>query len=218
MLGVFTHKAIDGTLFTQHRFMSLLVVLFVPIVILALRSFSRKWVIRISPLLIIGAWCMSFAWGGWKIENWISQGTFQNAMKNARSWTTNQLEAVPTIPSDAPDQILEILEKDLDENDTLIMDFIGWRDTYYIALRSRMPRNDFYIVPGGKTQTADFERLRKLLDYRGSTSGIFIRSNENKSKMPEGLRMDIGEGVLIVLSNPVEMEMCTLYQYTIERN
>ena len=218
MLAVFTHKAIDGTLFTQHRFMSLLVVLFVPIVILALRSFSRNWIMGTAPILIMGAWLMSFVWGSWKIENWFGQNTFGYALGNARVWTSMQLEAVPTIPSDEPDKILAIFENDLGEDETLIMDFIGWRDTYYIALRSRIPRTDFYIVPGGIAQTADFERLRDLLDEKGTTSGIFIRRKKEKSKMPEGLKMDIGEGVLIVLSNPVEMEMCTLYQYTIERN
>ena len=99
MLAVFTHKAIDGTLFTQHRFTSLLIMLFVPIVILALQSFSRKWLHRIAPVMIIGAWLMSFAWGGWKIENWLGQGDFRHAMGNARAWTSNQLEAIPTIPS-----------------------------------------------------------------------------------------------------------------------
>jgi hypothetical protein len=218
MLAVFTHKAIDGSLFTQHRFTSLLVILFVPAVILALKSFPRKWILRIAPICIVGAWLISFAWGGWKIENWFGHNTFRNAIGNARVWTANQLEAVPTIPSDEPDDIVKILEADLDPGETLIMDFVGWRDTYYIALRSRIPRTDFYIVPGGKAQNADFKKLRNLLNERESTSGFFIRQKREKSKMPEGLKMDIGEGVLIVLSNPVEMEMCTLYEYTIERN
>lgn len=217
MLAVFTHKAIDGTLFTQHRFMSLLIVLFVPLVILALRSFSRKWIVRIAPACILGAWLMSFAWGGWKVENWFGQGTFRNAMGNARSWTSNQLEAVPTIPYESPDTILEIISNDLGERETLIMDFLGWRDTYYIALRNRLPRADFYIVPGGSAQEADFKRLRKLLDKRESSSGIFIRANE-KSKMPEGMTVEIGEGVSIVLSEPIDLEMATVYRYTVDRN
>lgn len=217
ILAVFTHKSIDGTLFTQHRFTSLLILLFVPIMILALQSFSRKWLYRIAPIMIIGAWMMSFAWGGWKIENWFGHNTFRNAIGNARVWTTNQLEAVPTIPSDEPDEILDILEKELDEDETLIMDFLGWRETYYIALRSRLPRDDFYIVPGGKAQTADFERLRNLLNDRESTSGIFIRSKKKKPKMPKGLRMDIGEGMVMVLSDSTDMDVATLFHFVVER-
>lgn len=213
LLVIFTSKAVDGSLFTQHRFTSLLILFMAPITILALQCFSWTRLRIIGPLCIAGMFVMSFVWQNWKIDNWFSMGDFRTAIGSARVWTTNQLEAIPRIPSNEPDIIVDYITANLQAEETLILDFLEWRETYYIALCTRLPRKEIYIVPGGKKEAANFARLRNLLIENNTKSGIFVRSID--SKLPLGDVIDLGEGLLLNLTLQEELEMGGIYTYTV---
>jgi hypothetical protein len=180
VLIVFTIKAVAGTLFTQHRFTGLLILLFAPLVASIFSVGSKRWLFPAGLASIVISLCLSFCWNEIKLEGWFPKGETREALTWIRERTANQMKAIPRQSRRDASQLLVELKATKTEKDGLIIDFIGWDQTYFIALESRLRRDELQIVPGAANEPVDLNRLSEYIYRRNCPSGFLVFSEKSK--------------------------------------
>jgi hypothetical protein len=141
----YIYTAYKGTLFTQHRFTITLILFSVPFFALFFENERHiKLKKAIVYLLIALMVPLSFYWYKipiYKIEK-ISHSLFW-ALENGLIIEKN--DAIPFIRDKSAEVLLRGINSQLNDNKGLILDFIGWEETYFIALNTGKSNRNIYI-------------------------------------------------------------------------
>ena len=60
--------------------------------------------------------------------------------------------------------ISDAINESLDKGSCLILDFIGWQNTHFIALHSGLPRNEIVIAGGAKNSTIPILEIHEIME------------------------------------------------------
>jgi hypothetical protein len=165
---IFLIQAARGLLTMQPRYALILGYLILPFSAEAfLRLRQKSW----FPLLLICA--LMFA-----IPTSYTRVAIARLMGPAfPNFVPADLEAVPKVSRRAAKLAEKLPLSEMGRNG-LILDFFNWKDTYYVALISRVRPERIWFMPGGKYQpfaSSSFSRFAA-----GNPTGVLIRAGDSK--------------------------------------
>ena len=150
LMITFVYKSHEGTLLNQHRFTSSLMVFSLPMLALVWEHTS-VWLKRATQLGILLLIPLSFVWTKPAYQNVFPKGTSTYyALAHFHAISNPGLDAVPRLRNQEIVKVQQEVSKHLNENEGLILDFIDWESTYYIALHSGGKRNQLFIFNGAQ--------------------------------------------------------------------
>lgn len=139
---VMLYNAIAGNLLLHHRFTGTLIVLSLPWVAAVLKDFEKKTVrlAAISVALTIG---LSFA------------------------YTIGGSAPIPRLKNQSVKQLVSELKTATYPGAKLVIDFIGWEDTWYTGLHSGAEPSDILMLGGEMHTTSQDKRVEQFLQLPG---------------------------------------------------
>jgi len=156
LLIAFIIKAYNGTLLLQPRFVLSLVITSLPFYAVVFLDKKHSKFKYITALLII-VLIIPYSYAGER-----SMGAF------------------PVIKGKTAYKLLGIIKDESRKNDSLslVLDFIGWDDTYFIRLRSGISPGDVFLVNGAKYGKVYANELANVI--KNNKAGIIVKKNESK--------------------------------------
>ncbi|NOX48180.1 MAG: hypothetical protein GXO89_14500 [Chlorobi bacterium] len=139
MLLFFLYNASKGVLLLQHRFTGTLVVFSLPFIAIYFKELNPK---RIRQAWVFGLITVAFSF----------------------VYNTSNVTPLPRLEDQSGVAISNVINKSLVEGPCLIIDFIGWQNTYFIALHSGLPQNEIVIVGGAKNSTIPIKGIHKIME------------------------------------------------------
>lgn len=125
MFFVFEYNAFKGVLLLQHRFIGTLVVLSLP--------FGASYFEALTPRKIKTAILFCFI-----------------TVALTFVYNTSGVKPLPRLQDQSGEVIAKLVKHNVEAKSCLILDFIGWENTYYIALKSGLPKQNIIITGGAK--------------------------------------------------------------------
>ncbi len=160
VLIVFVYKSHNGTLLTQHRFTGTLIVFSLPMLAL-LWQLESKLLLWITKIGILSLLPLSIFWGRPNYAKVFPDGTStHHALGHFRDISYKGLAGVPRLHDQSVVSLKETLTKNLKENDGLVIDFINWESSYYLALESGVNKKQLFLVNGASNAQLDVYNLR----------------------------------------------------------
>ena len=190
---VFGYKALNGTLYQQHRFTGLLVVLSWPLVAWAVAQVHWTRATKVvGGLLVVAAIPLSWVWVAVPMETIFHHGPARDGLAKARAGTLHGAVAVPRLFDRDFANFAPVILKSLGDGDGLILDFAQWESTYNVMLQSNADADQVFVVNG-----APHGPLPRSLTYdlihRRPTGLILFRCGSRMLRdfvpVPGGMRM-----------------------------
>ncbi len=126
------------------------------------------------------------------------------------------MEIIPKVEN-APKEIVRIVQDNLKASDGLIIDFFGsgfygWKDTYYVALMGRVHPDRIHLLPGGRYEQLEKNRIAATLKMH--PSGILLHSNQSRFLQLRDSTMQIENLPVILDVKPIQsVRSITIYRY-----
>lgn len=168
---VMISKARHAELLLQHRFTMTLVLLFIPYLMLGFKSLRSKALILLLAVFFSG-------WGLYSSMNmtgpsWLRYSTklpwTGNALAYIQQNTLGELKAIPALEHRTPDTLVKAIDSIHMDRKLLVLDFLGWQDTYNVAFRADIRATSVVFLP---TPDAPFEQGEEHLEnYLGRLNG-----------------------------------------------
>lgn len=155
MLLIFEYNCFKGTLLIQHRFTGTLVLFSLPFAAGYFNeySFLKIRLAIISGILVIG---LSFV------------------------YNTDGIKPIPRLRDQSSQKISDIVRADLTNKSCLITDFIGWDNTYFIALNCGLNPANIIILPDddNNLDSSSFTLIASAM--RSHIDGVILFRNDSK--------------------------------------
>jgi len=137
------YNAFKGVLLLQHRFICTLVAFSLPFAALYFDNFSKKRIRQaiIFVLLTIG---LSFV------------------------YNTSDIKPIPRLKDQSGAKIAKIVKDNISKESFLIIDFIGWENSYFIAENSMVPPENILIVEGARNSVVPLETIKQIITEKES--------------------------------------------------
>lgn len=175
-------KAIEGSILMQHRYTITLLIFYLPffaiffdndVKVSLKKYFTIATIVTIVPLSFY--WYKLPVYKAMKISE-----TFKSALFNIFTFSGEQTEAIPLLKNKETKEILKTIKENKDaEENSLILDFIDWDNTYYLALYSDISPENIYIIDGASISSfPDFEQLKTKIN--NSSKGFFLVKDFSK--------------------------------------
>jgi hypothetical protein len=183
-LPIMISKAVGGTLLTQHRFAITLLVLVLPFVgVLVSKRWNRHLVLG-TTLVVAGFYLFQSrkihhtpSW-----EKLLPESQFKTMFTDNRFYTFNQLEPIPKLVDTSGYETLNTLKPYLKNNTPLILDFVGWENSYFIGYHSGVRPELITFLPAKELNTdVGFLEMLWLRAYPNiSSKGIVMLAKGSK--------------------------------------
>lgn len=182
LLCMFTYKSHHGTLLTQHRFSSVLMLFSVPFLAWLWDAHQKQFLRFIAMVGIVSLLPLSYYWTTVPVEGFFAKNSSTYyALKNFRNISNATMTAVPRLQ----DQECAAIGKRLAHEDLsgkgLMIDYSSWQEAYYLVLHSEVHPEQFHVVGQDKLSEAEKEQLRTTL--KKYPTGYWIRF-KGKSDVP----------------------------------
>lgn len=180
MFILVTFKAIDGTLLLQHRFSLTLLLLCLPFTALIPSLFQKS---RLHPIFLTCAAlsilpCSNYM-ANQDVERWLSFSPgVESAFGLVRFIRKEQAMAIPKLKDERPKELVKRIKANCDKC-TLILDFTGWQETYYVALNVDVDPGQILILPGTKNEEINWLRIEQFLVKNHSNPGLILVKNQS---------------------------------------
>ncbi len=172
LMVTFVYKSHEGTLLNQHRFTSSLIIFSLPMLAFVW-EIESNWLKRTAQIGILSLLPLSFVWMKPAYQNVFSDGSSTHyALAHFQNFSNPGIHAIPRLKNQDIVKLEAEISSHLQPNSGLILDFIDWESTYYIALQSNLKRDQLFIFNGAANAK----------NY-GSIMGDVIK------KYPEGILM-----------------------------
>lgn len=141
MVLFFQYNTFKGVLLLQHRYVGTLVVLSLPFIAPFFNDLSYK---KIKIACFFGGLTIVLS----------------------LVYNTSGVKPIPRLGDQYPTKIVALIKENTTENSCLILDFIGWDNTYFIALQSKLPLKQIVIIEGAKNSSLPLQQLEdKISTY-----------------------------------------------------
>ncbi len=193
----FVFKSINGTLLLQHRFTLSLIHTSLPFYALFFedgKSLKTKRKIALWVVILLIPY----------------------------SFLNYDIYAVPRLKDQGVVDLVELINSKTEDpqQEGLVVDFIGWENTYFLALKTDIIFRNIFQVNGAEHEKVNLKILKKVL--LKNKEGFLLKNN-NDSKLEEYL-MQKNDSLIVVEKANLQLqikpiysdEKMTLYQYKIE--
>lgn len=156
---IFIYKALEGTLLLQHRFTLSLILTSLPFYAL---MFQDGKFLKIKRIIAVSVVVLSIPY----------------------SFLNRDINSLPRLKDQGTVDLVELINSKTTDpaNESFIIDFIGWENTYYLSLKSDILPENIFRVNGATHGKVYVKFLKKVLD--GRAEGFLLLKNE-KSKLDE---------------------------------
>jgi 4-amino-4-deoxy-L-arabinose transferase-like glycosyltransferase len=135
---VMLYNAIAGNLLLHHRFTGTLVILVLPWIAAVLKDFEKN-TIRIAAISVVLTIGLSFA------------------------YTIGGSSPIPRLKNQSVKQLVSEIKPVTSRGSRLLIDFIGWEDTWYTGLHSGAKPSDILMLGGESYPPFSAERVEQFL-------------------------------------------------------
>ena len=177
---MFGYRAYEGTLLLFHRYTISLILLSAPFTALIFEHVRWKRLTRIAAIIILATLLpLSYFWMGMPVEKMFSANQpLRAALKEIRTDSQQNFQAIPRLSNQNYAEYSKEIKKHISEESGLILDFVMWDNTFYLALNSQLPRDQVYIVDGSKHGQVYHEGLIDVL--KNTANGIILLKCDSK--------------------------------------
>ncbi|MGB0881408.1 MAG: ArnT family glycosyltransferase [Vicingaceae bacterium] len=160
LLIIYTYKALSGSLLLQHKYSVTLILFILPFFALFFKQTSKRstFIALLALALLIPSQFIYNAIPTQKILPFSSKSisSINNLLKDA----SRETAVIPKLSNPNFQLIVDASNNQIEPNDGVILDFLGWENTYYYALNSRKQP---FIIRGNKKAKINTEQLNKYL-------------------------------------------------------
>jgi hypothetical protein len=159
----FILKAENGTLLLQHRFTISLLLFIAPFFSLFFElNLSKKWHYMTGFILFTNV-PFSFLINRPDYFKWMPGESLSQAIKEIQLDTGNDMEAIPYFKNKQVYRMQNEMEKNITQNNGLLLDFVGWDNTFYWALHSNLHPRQIFMHSGAKNAAFDTSGLASVI-------------------------------------------------------
>ena len=201
MFLLFIYNASKGTLLTQHRFTTTLILFstpFVPIIFANVKWNSSKKIF--TALIFIGLLPLSYVWMKYPYEKMFGSNTSLGmAVRATRILSFRTINAIPELKDQNYVDIKNDIVRNIDESSGLLLDFTTWESSYYLAMNSKLHPNQIFIVDGSYYGGIYLTRVKEIVNEH--PNGIIMLKCKSKFEKSYKIKGNI-------LSFNVNGELC----------
>lgn len=210
ILGICVLKAWGGTLGLQPRFTTTLMVLSVPFASVLLEKTNWNIVKKIFvATCIISILPMSYKWMKIPFENMFGfSQPLKHAFRDIRLTSIHEMPVVPRLSDQNFEEFKNLMTRNLHSKDGLILDFVSWESTYYLAFESGLKPNRIYITDGARHGKPNLNSLQDLLN--NCETGVIMLNPV--SKLNEYFSLDQNK-IIFHLEKEVTLQLTLLRTY-----
>lgn len=125
MFLFYQYNTFKGSLLLQHRYIGTLVILSLPFIAIYFKELTPK---KIKQVWLFSLLTISLSF----------------------IYNTSHVKPLPRLKEQSSIEIIDVIKKYTNNNSSLIIDFIDWDKSYFIALQSEIKPKDMVIVEGAK--------------------------------------------------------------------
>jgi len=151
MFGVMQYNAFKGVLLLQHRFVGTLAVLSLPFVSEYFKEYTQKKV-RLAWLFGIITVALSFV------------------------YNTPTIKPLPRLQNQSFVGISKLIGNNISRDSFLVIDNVGWNNTFYLALHSRIPNKNIILMGDAMNSYVPLKEIRQKL-YSQNEGILVLKKN-----------------------------------------
>lgn len=177
MFMIMTYKAVDGTLLLQHRFSITLLVCVLPFSALIIEISERRALSLGTLLLAVSILPTASLFAKLPIEKALPiPNSVKEEFAEIRFFRQDQAMPIPVLENEEAREVLSLIKSNC-QNCPLILDFMDWQSTYFIALNAENEPTKVLIMPGTVHERINWERVDEYLGEKGNTQGLLLLKN-----------------------------------------
>lgn len=139
MFLFFQYNAFKGVLLLQHRYVGTLVILSLPFIAAYFNELTPK---KIKLAVLFGSLTILLSF----------------------VYNTSGVIPLPRLEDQSGVEISQLIKNNTNEKSCLILDFVGWDNTYFIALNSEIPQECMVITEGAKNSEVNYQETNNKID------------------------------------------------------
>lgn len=157
----FSFKAFEGTLLMQSRFIILLLLFSTPFASLIIEQIKKhKWSKVVLIIFLATLTPLSYVWMQIPFEKLFAFSyTLKTSVGEMRAASQNSFKAIPQIWKKEYLNYSEKINANITTSSGLVLDFIAFENTYYLAYNSELPREQIIITEEGEISQINKEAL-----------------------------------------------------------
>lgn len=182
---MFIYKAINGTLLLQHRFTLSLILTSLPFYALMFQSgkaLKAKRIIALSVVILFIPY----------------------------SLLNRDMLSIPRLKDQGMVDLVELINSKTEDpqNEGLVLDFIGWQNTYYLSLKSDIVPENIFRVNGAVHGKVYFKFLKRV--FVNNDEGFLLKRKNKKSKLDEFL-VQLNDSVIAIEKTTMQLHLKEIY-------
>lgn len=147
MFLFYQYNAVKGALLLQHRYVGTLVVLSLPFIAIYFSELTSK---KIKQAYIFGALTVLLSF----------------------VYNTAHIKPLPRLEEQSAVEIVKLIKENTSNKSCLILDFVGWDRTYYIALQSGLHQKNIVLTEGATNSEIPLKKINEKINE--SNHGILL--------------------------------------------
>jgi len=180
MFMIMTYKAVDGTLLLQHRFSITLLVCVLPFSAMIIEISERKLVSLATLLTALSILPTANLFAKLPIEKALPiPSTVKEEFAEIRFFRQDQAMPIPVMENDEARELLSLIKSNC-PNCPLILDFMDWQSTYFIALNAETNPTKVLIMPGTVHERINWTRVDAYFSEIEAQQGLLLLKNESE--------------------------------------
>lgn len=182
---MFIYKALNGTLLLQHRFTLSLILTSLPFYALMFqeeKSMKAKRIVALTVVILFIPY----------------------------SFLNRDINAIPRLKDQGMVDLVNLINsKTTDpQHEGLVLDFIGWQNTYYLSLKSDILPENIFRVNGATNGKVYFQFLKKV--FVDNDAGFLLKRQNKKSKLDQYLDQ-VNDSTIIIEKAKLELHLKEVY-------
>lgn len=205
---VFVYKAYEGTLLLQHRFSTSLIVLSVPFASIIVEDLQwTRWRKMSMIAILLSILPFSYLWMYLPFDySFFFFKNLQKAVRDNRVNSISSFRAMPRLVDQDYNDIAKSIRSHLSSGDALILDFVSWENTYFIAFETAPSPGQVFFVDGATHGNIDEKALYKTLSKY--PRGVIMLRCDSKFENLYDLK---GDMMVFALKEDVALKLSPLY-------
>ena len=190
---MFIYKAINGTLLLQHRFTLSLILTSLPFYALMFQDGKSLKIKRIIALAVV-----------------ILFIPYSYINLDKYSFINGGVHSIPRLKEQGMLRLVDLINSQTidPKNEGLVLDFIGWQNTYYLSLKSDIIPENIFRVNGAAHGKVYFKFLKRV--FVNNDEGFLLKRKNKKSKLDEYL-IPLNDSVIDIKKTKMQLHLKEIY-------
>ena len=182
---MFIYKALNGTLLLQHRFTLSLILMSLPFYALMFQEGKNLKVKRIIALAVV-------------------------ILFIPYSFLNRDINSIPRLKDQGMVELVDLINSQTidPQNEGLVLDFVGWQNTYYLSLKSDIIPENIFRVNGAVNGKVYLKPLKRV--FVNNNDGFLLKRQNKKSKLDEFL-VPLNDSVIDIKQTKMQLHLKEIY-------